>query len=733
MSNYSEKATILDLFKDKEVFETNSGYKTECPSCGLQGGRTHGFILDPERNIAFCHSTGKWFTLLETYALKRGVITCIEGREKGQKGKILSPEQFKETLDLLQEDLDEQEYSSILDLMNIRKRVELPGNGVYVSTFASDLVKGLKTTGEMFFRDDLRAVVEITDKGFEIIKPNRFITLVERHYKPWYKFFQKSGDYLEMNKSMTNQMAATVLVSPQFQDKLPKIKRIFTVPIPVEYEGELTFPIKGYDKRFNSWLYHNSPKIDDRIGVEDAKEIIRNIYSEFCFQEEQDYINALAGLITPFLRGLYSSWNVRSPNFVYTANRERAGKDYCANITGLVLEGEKNEQPPISSGEYKTSGSNDEIRKKLFTAMMFGKKRFHSSNNRGRINNAVYESIITAESYTDRVLGSNDMKSIDNEMDYSLSGNVGMTMTPDLMNRSRFVRLFLDIEDANSRKFKNPNLHKWVLENRELIISAIYSLIKNWYENGKPKGSVAFASYPEWAEICGGIMEAADLGNPCKKIGDMDISMDDETDEMKQLFEFVHEKKPGDFMDKKQIKELIENEDLFSYFDFDKKSDQTKFGKKLNKYVGRVLSDIRLIVKDKSVRTQRWEYKFIREKSNFSSNFDEKAVFLGKNGQNDGHVGHLGHILPMLRDSLYIENMSSSKNVSDVTNVTKNQSDRQIQFYDAKECQNIKPDFTKEELKVWIEQNPDHSDKEIYDKFGVGCFKTKEELKNGEK
>ena len=72
--------SIINLFNEKELTEKNDGsYKTECPSCGLQGGRTKGFILFPKTNTAYCHSTLRWFSLLETYALKQGIIKCIDG------------------------------------------------------------------------------------------------------------------------------------------------------------------------------------------------------------------------------------------------------------------------------------------------------------------------------------------------------------------------------------------------------------------------------------------------------------------------------------------------------------------------------------------------------------------------------------------------------------------------------------------------------------------------------
>ena len=74
---------ITDLFEPNSLTETNKGYKTICPDCGLQGGRTEGFIFIPETNSAYCHSSHKWFTMLQTAGLKLGCIKCLEGNDKG--------------------------------------------------------------------------------------------------------------------------------------------------------------------------------------------------------------------------------------------------------------------------------------------------------------------------------------------------------------------------------------------------------------------------------------------------------------------------------------------------------------------------------------------------------------------------------------------------------------------------------------------------------------------------
>ncbi len=414
-------------------------------------------------------------------------------------------------------------------------------------------------------------------------------------------------------KSLSPQSAEVVLFSSILVDGFPQIERVFEVPMPIINNNKLTFIKKGYDERFNSYLNPNCPTINEDMSLEKAKEIIDKIFSEFCFKSEQDKINAIAGLLTPFIKSLLSEFNVRTPVFFYIANRERAGKDFLALITGILYEINAIEYSPISTGGVNGNNS-EELRKKITTALISGKKSMHFSNNTGHLNNPVFEGVATASFISDRLLGENKLAELPNELTFSLSGNQGITYTPDFANRCVFVNLFLDIENANERKFKNPNLHEFVKNNRGEILSALFCFIKNWFDKGMPEGSIPFASYPEWSRICGGIIETAGYGNPCvldkESLGN---AGDSETQDMKELFELCFERFTDRPVKKTDIVNLIRDEEMFGYLDFESRKGQIHFGLKLRKFVGRILSDIRLLILDDRIKTIRQEYIFKKE------------------------------------------------------------------------------------------------------------------------
>ena len=551
----------------------------------------------------------------------------------------VTKEIFKDGNDLLKKEMEETTKKTIL---------QLPCAGKLISKFAIETGEVLGKTKTIFYRPDSMDLVEVgiyTDnegnecyKGFINIKPSRFITLVEKWgipgYDLWVPATRSAEGYWDFKeKSMTSELSKTVLESHYFQEKMPNIDRIFTVPLPIIYNGILSFPKQGFDVRFNSWLPFDCPKIEDEnMSLKDAKELIDKTYSEFCFKDKQDMANAVAAAITPFCRGLFSNFNVRTPPGFYKGNRPRVGKDCCAGITGIIYEGYSLSDPPISSGE-SSGNNNEEFRKKLLSLLIAGRRRSHSSNNKGKINNSVFEAVITEPVWSDRGLGGNKIYKFNNEIDFSLSGNTNVTLTADLEDRCLFINLFLDIENANDRVFNKPNLHEWVLNNRGKLLSAFYSLVKNWFENESKPGSIPFSSYPEWSNIVGGIMESAGYENPCKRDKNTELSINDpEKDYMKQIYEYFYKLYPNKVITRKIMIDIIKDPlvdlDVFLYLDFTQKSGQMKLSTIINSYNGRILSNIRFKIIDINIRGIRQEVIFER---------------ISK----DGHLGHLGHHQPL--------------------------------------------------------------------------------------
>jgi len=515
--------------------------------------------------------------------------------------------------------------------------------------------------------------VEFT--GFALLRANRAITSLEAFVEPGILVRAEGpgdgGEEFEfVPKSMNNKQAAVLIESDPLMRRLPEVERILDVPQPIidPETGELAFPKKGHDPRFNTYLVENAPELEE-IPLDEARTIIFEILRDFCFKTDRDVIHAIAALITPFCRGLFDRWTSRTPVFFYRANRPRAGKDYLAGGIGIIYEGRTNEDAPLTS-------DTDETRKKITSALISGRRRIHFSNCAGFLRNDVFEQIVTNERWSDRTLGSNQEVTIPNEIEFSLSGNTGVSYTPDFAARTRIIALHFEEEHENQRVFSKPDLHGWMLENRARILSAIWSLVRHWDASGRPAGPTPFTSFPSWAEVVGGIMNVCGLGDPCLPDGDeINLGGDSETRDMKSLYKLGYEAHPERWLTKKEIRELVlgtdaddEAESLFAWLDLESKSGQTKFGQILEKYVGRIFDEVRMVKDGTAGRSQRHRLKFTSDKPGAD---DRKAVqkVFGFSGDNrpeegsqgavsleidqnpaengpseSGHLGHLGHL-----------------------------------------------------------------------------------------
>ncbi len=506
-----------------------------------------------------------------------------------------------------------------------RPRVAVPGTGRPISEFASELGQILGATRHWYTRNDrvvrLREVeIESPTPGgcrgtrsfvFHYPSPNECRSLLER-YACFGSVNETGGLRHFVVGSIGRETAGALLESPQFKERLPVVRRILDVPIPVDIAGDLVMARPGYDERLQTYCRGEIERIDP-LPLEEAKAILAELFEGFPFANELSRTLAYARLLTPFVRGLMG-WTARTPLWVFEANRPRAGKDYLAGCSGLLYEGRANEDSPLDR-------DSNETRKRIMAALQSGRRFMHFANSSGDIRNDAFEQAVTAKSISGRLLGSNDAASdltLPNELEFSVSGNTGFTFSEDFALRCRRISLAYYEEDANSRRFLKPDLHGWVTENRTRILGALYGFTMHWHSQGRPPGPTPFTSFPEWARIVGGIIVACGLGDPCVPQTDGTFTRDSVTEDMTSLFQLAANVHQGEWLAKGQVRDLIgqrtefnrhHDMELFPQWDLQDRPGQTAFGTALTRYQGRVLGGIRMEVD--STDRKRIKYRFV--------------------------------------------------------------------------------------------------------------------------
>jgi len=344
---------------------------------------------------------------------------------------------------------------------------------------------------------------------------------------------------------------------------------------------DLLTEIPSYSKKVNHPVY-GAPKTIKQKIKNPTKEIIKieELLEGFPFADEITKSRAIALLITPFIY-----INGITPIGIYLGNRERIGKDYLASLTRILANDNCGELPPLKNEE--------ETRKSLLALALANEEFAHFSNNTGHMNSPSLEQAVTSRILKGRILGKTEIIHVPFNLIVSLSGNAGWSLTPDLTYRSVIVVLHSDEEDILQREFKKSPA-TMAEQHREKFWNAIKQMHNKWVKEGKPKGKINHATFPEWAKIIGGIMESNGYVNPLtySNAGTITSLIDRDGEEWKRFLPLLYE--VNEPLSIKEMIQVAETNEYFDYFDFTKHGYRTAFGKLVKKFCDRWFNNYRI-------------------------------------------------------------------------------------------------------------------------------------------
>jgi len=469
-------------------------------------------------------------------------------------------------------------------------RIQLPNNsGRTISEYAHDVVTAMCNTSKFFVYGG--NVVHIDKKNFVPVSPEGFIIDIETYVTSGTYRKVKDEKNQESTKffpqSMTIGQARSILKSTSCCDLLPEIKGILDFPLFYLVGNSLKLTPVGYCSENSYWTKRSNLKIQF-IPVEEARAVINDLFSEFCFLEpEVDRSVAIAMLLTPALELLLNG--ERAPVFLADANRVGVGKDYLLGVVPVLYTGE-------NPNFYAPCQSEDEWRKRIYSSCMAGEHIMIVSNVKGHLNSPSLEAAATSSILSDRQLGSNITAALPNHALYAISGN-GLTYSDDMGRRIMKMRMEWYDENIIERTFKR-NLYDYILENRERILSAVFSCIRHWHTQGRLQGR-GMPSFDRWARIVTGIMTVCELGNPFQARTRITASLlvggDKQNQHMKELVTIWAKTLGEKEIEPKEIRELAKGNQLFTWLEMDTPSGMAKFGKILSSNCLREYAGYRIV------------------------------------------------------------------------------------------------------------------------------------------
>jgi hypothetical protein len=315
-------------------------------------------------------------------------------------------------------------------------QVLLPYLGRNESAFARDVAENLPENA-LFKKDG--SVVELesddtlgTDDNVAIapfgLTTSKFSVMKALRLATWVEQYMETGVEVEVEKdvrefrakTMTDLMARRMLVGESFSKRINRINRILDVAIPIRtIQGDIIYPQVGYNKSLQLYCDSRSPTVKKLEHQRALDIILKDVYGEFCFKDEQSKTHAIARLITPYVRGIMG-FHVRMPLWWFDGNRPGTGKDYCNGVTQLVYQGRAFEDAPV--GE-----SSEETRKRITAALVAGRRMMYFANCQFHLSDPTLLTAITDSVFRTRMLGATDAESdleIINEIEFALSARM---------------------------------------------------------------------------------------------------------------------------------------------------------------------------------------------------------------------------------------------------------------------------------------------------------------------
>ena len=323
----------------------------------------------------------------------------------------------------------------------------------------------------------------------------------------------------------SSDWVSALLESPIYFEQLPALDMMVETPL-FSPEGVL-LTTQGYHPKTRTYLpndqfEHILP--DEEVTREEAVEAIlwfrEHPLHGFPFADEASFTHAMSFLWQHFLQFII---NGPRPLGLIEATAPGSGKGLLADVIMRI-----STPSPFITGFPRDN--EEEVRKKIMSALRSGKAHYLLDNLEGRIESEHLCIMLTAyPEYSDRILGSSTIETAPNRGTWLATAN-NARLSTDITTRSVLIRLDPDCEDPTKRTgFKIENLAEWVAEHRLECVEKALIPLRYWVQQGmKPYQGEQTHRMKAWVSVMGGICEAVGMKGFLTNTDDLRTGANDE-------------------------------------------------------------------------------------------------------------------------------------------------------------------------------------------------------------
>lgn len=399
-----------------------------------------------------------------------------------------------------------------------------------IPDLASDVWEAVKTRnaqGEVLFRRGSQLVgLGPRDSGGDQLVPVSENLLAHHVYRcAQICAVSREGD--PYPTKIPNQLLSDIFVDPS--PPLPECRAVVYAPVFAADGGLRT--IAGYDPATRLYFdlsglrdlsVKENPTVED---VRSAVAVLRDMMRDFPFAWDSSLAHAVALLVTPFVREMFGG---PIPLFVFDAPAAGTGKTLLAKAIGLAITG--------SHPEMMSHVIGDEERKRITAVLQKGPEMAVIDNVKHRLDSPNLDALLTAESWSDRLLGTSSTVTLPNRTIWVATGN-NVQLDGEVARRSLTIRLDAKVDRPFERTgFAHPDFLEWVMASRPVLLRAVLTIVRWWISRGRPDfDGVPLGSFESWSRVVGGILQCAGIQGFLRDRDEVFAQSDDETQEWREF------------------------------------------------------------------------------------------------------------------------------------------------------------------------------------------------------
>jgi hypothetical protein len=349
------------------------------------------------------------------------------------------------------------------------------------------------------------ARIRIDGEGRPVIQAHN-VSTVRNRMSAVADFYKSRGDKL-IAVSPPKELAENLLAEAEWS--FPVLHAITRVPV-LRADGTVLGE-PGYDEDTRLAFIPSEDLQLRRIPPEPTRDqavealawLKRELLPNFPFADgDLSRANMIASLLTPVLRDAIDG---PVPLALVDAPQAGTGKSLLAELQSAIVLGRPAEMRGAPSSE-------EEWRKQITSALMEGPSMVIFDNVMGKLSSGELSRALTAQIWTDRVLGVSKDVALQVRTAWMATGN-NIILGGDLPRRAYLIRI--DARMARPWKrgpetFRHPELIQWTMKNRGKVNAALLGMGRAWFAADCPKAGVPIlGTFESWSRVIGGVLAYA--------------------------------------------------------------------------------------------------------------------------------------------------------------------------------------------------------------------------------